>query len=369
MPDLIKIVRIKYFIKRIKGRLECALTRSDTHSQTVMPVATGQDAPQQQWPSIHDPAACTRKGLCPVAKSRGQDPPLESHSLYFEQYGTGPVKVVFISALINSLNSWAAQVKHFSRLPQYSILVFDNRGIGNSDTPKGPYSTSAMAEDVIILLDFIGWTESRSIHVVGLSLGGMIAQELAYRIPERFISLSLVVTTAGGLPIFNIPPWFGLKSILRVVLIKDPKGRTPIIVESCFSSSWLDARAEKDSEGRTNREVQIMLYDEHAAITRIPKPLGAVSQMWAGLTHHVEAERLARISKAIPKVLILTGDRDHIIRPSNSAYLSEHMPEAEFVVWTDTGHFVHMQYVKRFNTLLERVFLEGQDASRSRYFL
>ncbi|KAH9050914.1 hypothetical protein EDB83DRAFT_2399132, partial [Lactarius deliciosus] len=81
-----------------------------------------------------------------------------------------------------------------------------------------------MAEDAIVLLDFIGWTESRSVHVVGLSLGGMIAQgalvtqmrlssniigsftELAYRIPERLVSLSLVVTTAGGLPIFNIPP-------------------------------------------------------------------------------------------------------------------------------------------------------------------
>ena len=80
-----------------------------------------------------------------------------------------------------------------------------------------------MAEDVIVLLDFIGWTERRSVHVVGISLGGMIAQgalatsspkslidesfaELAYRIPERFISLTLAVTTAGGLPIFNIPP-------------------------------------------------------------------------------------------------------------------------------------------------------------------
>ncbi|KAH9050909.1 alpha/beta-hydrolase [Lactarius deliciosus] len=299
-------------------------------------------APQQQWLTIHDPATCTRKGLCPVAISRGQ--PLGRHSLYFERHGRGPVKVVFITgrASLNAgLNTVAEQVKHFGRLPQYSILVFDNRGTGNSDTPKGLYSTSAMAEDAIVLLDFIGWTESRSVHVVGLSLGGMIAQELAYRIPERFISLSLAVTTAGGLPIFNIPP--------------DPKRRTLFIVENCYPSSWLDAKSENDPESRTNREAETMV-----PVTRIQKPLGAISQTWAALTHHVEAKRLAQISKTIPKVLILTGDQDHMVRPSNSAYLSKHMPEAEYVVWKETGHALNMQRVERFNTLLERVFLEGQ---------
>jgi hypothetical protein len=102
------------------------------------------------------------------------------------------------------------------------------------------------------------------------------------------------------------------------------------------------------------------LYKQRAAVTRIQKPIGAVSQMWAGLTHHVEAKRLAQISETIPKVLILTGDQDHLIRPSHSAYMSKQMPKAEFIVWKDTGHVVSMQHVERFNTLLERVFLEGQ---------
>jgi pimeloyl-ACP methyl ester carboxylesterase len=151
-----------------------------------------------------------------------------------------------------------------------------------------------------------------------------------------------------------------LQSIIRVQFIKDPETRTPHVVETCFNSSWLDAKAEDDPEGRTNREVQIMLYKQRAAVTRIQKPIGAISQMWAGLTHHVEANRLAQISKTVPKVLILTGDQDHLVRPSHSAYLSKHMPEAEFIVWKDTGHVVSMQHAERFNKLLERVFLEGQ---------
>ena len=95
------------------------------------------------------------------------------------------------------------------------------------------------------------------------------------------------------------------------------------------------------------------------ALTRVQKPLGGISQMWAGSTHHVQPERLAQISKTIPKVVILTGDDDHLVRPTNSAYLKKHMPEAEYIVWKDTGHVVSLQHVERFNALLERVFQEG----------
>lgn len=61
---------------------------------------------------------------------------------------------------------------------KYSCLIFDNRGMGESDKPTIRYSTSEMAKDVLELLDHIGWTSSRQIHLVGISMGGMIAQEL-----------------------------------------------------------------------------------------------------------------------------------------------------------------------------------------------
>jgi pimeloyl-ACP methyl ester carboxylesterase len=128
------------------------------------------------------------------------------------------------------------QVEHLARArdaagaPRYTALVLDNRGAGNSGTPRGPYATRAMAADVVALLDFVGWTRRRGVHIVGISLGGMIAQgawrpplsvsvcrcvrradagagaEIAARVPERIASLVLAVTTAGG-PIWsNFPP-------------------------------------------------------------------------------------------------------------------------------------------------------------------
>lgn len=83
--------------------------------------------------------------------------------------------------------------------------------------------------------------------------------------------------------------------------------------------------------------------------------------MAAALTHHVSQDRLHRISRNIPKVLILTGDDDHLVRPSNSVYLKKQMPEAEFVQWKDTGHGIHVEHKEEFNALLEKAFEEAKE--------
>jgi alpha-beta hydrolase superfamily lysophospholipase len=64
---------------------------------------------------------------------------------------------------------------------KYSCLVYDNRGIGDSDKPRARYSTSEMAKDVIEVVDHLGWTDKRQLHVIGISMGGMIAQEVVSR--------------------------------------------------------------------------------------------------------------------------------------------------------------------------------------------
>ncbi|KAJ3559661.1 hypothetical protein NP233_g11205 [Leucocoprinus birnbaumii] len=145
-----------------------------------------------ELPTHFNPATCVRKGLCPVTKLRPQGH-LESHSLYFEQHGKGTkYKIVLIMGLNSSSFGWKAQVDYFGGGKAFqdedgggegeeksTVLVFDNRGVGNSGYPMGPYSTRAMAEDVVTLLDYVGWTGEREVHVVGISLGGMIAQASA----------------------------------------------------------------------------------------------------------------------------------------------------------------------------------------------
>lgn len=76
--------------------------------------------------------------------------------------------------------AWQRQTKDFghTQADKYSCLVYDNRGIGDSDKPRARYSTSEMAKDVLEVIDHLGWTDKRQLHVIGISMGGMIAQEV-----------------------------------------------------------------------------------------------------------------------------------------------------------------------------------------------
>jgi predicted alpha/beta hydrolase len=76
--------------------------------------------------------------------------------------------------------AWQRQTKDLAhkKADQYSSLILDNRGIGESDKPFHRYTTSEMAKDVVEVIDHIGWTGKRELHIIGISMGGMIAQEI-----------------------------------------------------------------------------------------------------------------------------------------------------------------------------------------------
>ncbi|KAH8829340.1 alpha/beta-hydrolase [Flagelloscypha sp. PMI_526] len=342
-------------------------------------------------PTAFDSSTCLKKGLCPVTKLRHQEQnPVQSHDIYYELHGSSTPssepkhKILLMIGLNSSASGWMFQMRHFPHTGQHEVLVFDNRGVGNSGYPRGPckkiyviYSinmlnlpdtTSAMAEDVIALLDYVGWTEKRSVNVVGISLGGMIAQELATRIPDRMRSLILAVTTPGGSILNNLMiPWKGIKSLATLTFTPKPEDKVPTYLPMLFPEEWLQLKAEGDDKGRTNYEVQKEGFLFRFSRTRLQRLPGNLSQMCAALSHYVSPDRLSRIAESIPKIYILTGDNDNLVRPIGSDKIRDamgHPEKVEFIKWTKTGHGIHIQHEKKFNELIERACEEGENFSK-----
>ncbi|KAJ3331682.1 hypothetical protein HDU91_003281, partial [Kappamyces sp. JEL0680] len=211
------------------------------------------------------------------------------YSINYELHGTGSIRVLCIIGYMASMAGWDPVLAHFlGRRSNYQFLVLDNRGVG-------------MAEDVIAVLQHIGWTDDRSVHLCGLSMGGMIAQELAYLIPTRFKSLALMVTCAKH----SAKKEHRGKTERTYVrhLFSQPKTRLRAMTDINFSDAeWLDAADDRYPEFSTNRERMIATFSHR--IENSPrsglKPL--IGQGMAVKTHNMTADRLQTIAASIPHI-------------------------------------------------------------------
>ena len=116
---------------------------------------------------------------------------------------------------------------------------YDNRGLGESDVPTGPYSAALMAGDALAVLDAAGFDRA---HVLGTSLGGMVAQELAFAHPERIEKLVLACTTPGGPDAFPMPQR-SVEAIARFPLLPPEEGYR-LVVENALSDASVADRPE-----------------------------------------------------------------------------------------------------------------------------
>jgi pimeloyl-ACP methyl ester carboxylesterase len=227
----------------------------------------------------------------------------------WEEQGSG-APLLLIQGLGYGRWSWAPIVPALAE--HYRVLWFDNRGIGDSDKPEGPYTAKLMAADALQVLDEAGIERA---HVLGASLGGMTAQEVATLAPERVDKLVLCCTTPGGAATVPMPD-------VTVRLFTEAPSLAPEVALRRFVENALaaDASAELIQE----------LYDLRVA--NPPDPAGWQAQAAAGLGFiGVEGTIGA-------PTLIVTGTEDNVVDPQNSDVLAERIPGAEVQRIENAGH-------------------------------
>jgi pimeloyl-ACP methyl ester carboxylesterase len=253
--------------------------------------------------------------------------------MYYEEHGGG-----FPLLLINGLGSdhleWLHQLPAFEA--RFRVVVFDNRGTGLTDVPPGSYSTAQMADDAASLLRAIGIPRA---HVLGVSLGGMIAQEVALRHPDLVDGLVLGCTGPGGeLSVRPSPEAMAVFSLARG---EDPEAELRRMLPFLYTDECIRERPE-EIEGFVRRR---LVYPA--------PPGGYLSQLSAAVTHDASS----RLEKIRARALVITGDSDRLVNWENSLRLAGRIPGATMVVLPGAPHRLFAETADAFNREVLR-FLE-----------
>lgn len=240
-------------------------------------------------------------------------------NIHYEIQGKG-TPLVMIAGLGYPVWQWHRMIPSLAEHMQ--VIAFDNRGVGESDKPGGPYSADLLAADTAALLDGLN---IESAVVMGHSMGGYIAQELALSYPGKVSKLILCSTNFGGPHHVPITP--EAMAVLSDV-ISDPITR--------FKNGLVVSTAP----GFAEKHEQII---QEWLDWRIANPLdlaGYQAQMAIGLALISEA---ASFENRLPKInvptLILFGVFDKVVPPDNAELLAEKIPNSKIVILPDAGHF------------------------------
>jgi 3-oxoadipate enol-lactonase len=246
--------------------------------------------------------------------------------LAFELLGDGP-PLLLIQGLGYGGRGWGPTLDLLAE--DFTVAAFDNRGFGASDVPAGPYSVGELAEDARAVLDAAGFERP---HVVGASLGGMVAQELALAHPERVEKLVLVSTTPGGLGAYPMPAQ-------TVSLMLEAPTMPPDVAVRRFVENALGDGAPEELVER------IVAYRK----ANPPDLGGWQSQAAAGALH----DALDRVGQITAPTLVIHGTEDVVVDPRNADLLADRIPGARLELLPGSGHLPFWQEPERLARLIK----------------
>jgi 3-oxoadipate enol-lactonase len=243
--------------------------------------------------------------------------------IYYEITGDGPQTLVLINGVGDDLAGWASQVDDFVRAG-LRVVSFDNRGVGSSSQPPGPYTSSQMAADLKALVAELGLPR---FHLLGVSMGGVIAQEYAVAHPDDLASLILANTFAAAdrFAAAAFQTWATVADVAGMAVMMEQQA--PWIYSPAFYQRYPERVA-----------------DLIAGAQQSTQPPAAFAAQMAALTDHDCADRIGSVT--VPTLVLVAND-DIIIRPELSRRLFDALgggigtwtvvPGGHAAFWEDPG--------------------------------
>lgn len=213
--------------------------------------------------------------------------------------------------------------------PVFDIAAFNHRGIGTSDRADDPFTVADLADDSVRVLDEVGWSAA---HVFGVSLGGMVAQELALRHPTRVRTLTLGCTYPGKGGDLTAP---GPVRAIEAGLAGDRE----LAIRTSFEVNVSRAFAALDGN--------YPVFRDAALSTRVPVPV-IVMQSQAAIGH----DALDRLATITASTLVIHGTADEMILPLNANLIAKTIPGARLELFDDIGHLFWWEEPERTAALL-----------------
>jgi 3-oxoadipate enol-lactonase len=239
--------------------------------------------------------------------------------IYYEQKGSGP-RLLYFQGSGQTLAKSGMMLDGYAKV--FDVVAHDQRGLGQTEIPPGPYEMADYAADATALLDAIGWESCR---VVGTSFGGMVAQEFAVTWPERVERLALVCTSPGGE--FASYPLHTLAELPP----DEVKTLGASLLDSRFTPEWL---AEHD--------------DDRALVDVIAEMQGAPAsdEVRRGEELQLDARSrldvIDRLGRVVCPTFVAAGRYDMIAPPANAEVIAEHVPHSELRLY-EGGHIFFLQ--------------------------
>jgi pimeloyl-ACP methyl ester carboxylesterase len=251
-------------------------------------------------------------------------------NIYYEVSGSG-TPLLLIAGLGYGLWQWHKMIPGLAG--HFQVIVFDNRGAGQTDKPAGPYSAAMLAADTAGLLEALNMGPA---IVLGHSMGGLVAQELALIRPELISTLVLASSNFGGPN--HIPVTPAAMAVLTDLTL-DPIERIRRGAAVAFAAGFAEAHpdiVEELTAYRLTMPVPLDAYQSQLAV--------GLALLQNGFEERLKTMRLPTI--------IFTGDQDNVVPPGNADLLAAVIPNSRVYRLRDAGHLFPFEAPERANAAL-----------------